>query len=130
MGFPYAAAPALLMLYLSLTDRRSRMLHTPVSCALVLMMSALAGSFARMILGIRLGMPVLICVIIAYAFTCAVCFIFNLYLPAACEAAGFAWLIPQTDLMISQIQMLIGCCLFTAAAFLLCCANSRLTKKR
>lgn len=130
VGFPYAAAPALLLLFVSLTDMRGRMLHTPVSCALVLMMGALAGAFARMILCIRLGLPVLLCVIIAYAFVCAVCHIFNLYLPAAAEAAGLAWLIPQEDLMISLVQMLVGCCLFTAAAFLFCHISAKLVKKR
>jgi hypothetical protein len=104
----FVIAPPLLVAFTEFTNRGGRARKKPVSVILLITMCALAGASSRMLLCVRLGMPLTLAAFTASVLMLIIIYIFGLYLPPAGAATILAMLIPEEALLLYPVQILVG----------------------
>ena len=116
LNTPFAVAPPILVAFTEFARPGNKARQTPVKTAGLLFCCAMAGVASRYFLTIQWGLWLTLSAAVAAALMWLLLKLFRLYLPPAGALTILAMLIPENALIWYPLEVLIGICVFLAAA--------------
>ena len=104
----YMAAPPMLVAFTEFMNPVSRAKKQPVKAVALIALCAATGALSRLALSAALGLPLTVSAIVASTILLWLLREFGMILPPAAALTVLAMLIPQSDLVIYPVEILVG----------------------
>jgi len=104
----YMVAPPMLVAFTEFMNAESPAKRKPVKAVALIALCAAAGAFSRLALTVTLGLPLTVSAIAAAVILLWLLREFGMLLPPAAALTVLAMLIPQGDLIVYPIEILVG----------------------